>query len=310
MADPLPFPVPDADTQAAAWFLRRLNAPDDAAQEAAFRRWRDACPSHAEAYAAIDRIWTAPVRVPTVPVTSPSRRRLLRGAMAAGVAGLAGGAWLLMLPAHPLAQWRTARGEMRRLELPDSSVAELSSDTALDLAFSPKERRLRLLRGEAFFRVAADAARPFVVEATGGSTTALGATFGVACSQGGARVVAVGDAVAVQAGGVTARVGAGQCLRYRPEGPLGLPYPADLAQNLAWREGRLVFHAVPLREVAQALRHWGAGRVLVMDSALAARPVTAMLDATRPDQLLESLLRGLPVRAVSLPARVTLLYPG
>jgi transmembrane sensor len=309
MADPLPFPVPDTDTQAAAWFVRRLNAPGDVQQEAAFRHWREACPGHAAAYAAIERIWATSALLPAKPAVASSRRRLLRGAVAAGVAGLAGGTGLLMLPAHPLAQWRTARGETRRLALPDASVAEMSADTALDTAFSLAERRLRLLGGEAFFQVAADASRPFVVEAAGGGTTALGGAFGVACGEDGARVVVTDGAVEVRAGGGTVQVGAGQCLRYRAEGPLGRPGAANLAQDLAWRQGRLVFHARPLGQVAQALRHWGAGTVLVMDGALAARPVTVMLDTTRPDQLLDSLLRGLPVRAVSLPARVTLLYP-
>jgi transmembrane sensor len=73
----------------------------------------------------------------------------------------------------------TEVGVSRRLELPDGSVVTLNTDSTVVTAFNSTERRLRLEKGEAYFEVAKDARRPFVVEASGAGIRAIGTAFNV-----------------------------------------------------------------------------------------------------------------------------------
>lgn len=70
-----------------------------------------------------------------------------------------------------------ARIETRELE--DGSMVELNRGAILEVDFKSDERRLRLVSGEAYFTVAKDASRPFVVEVKGVSVRAIGTRFNV-----------------------------------------------------------------------------------------------------------------------------------
>ncbi|MGH7956064.1 MAG: iron-containing alcohol dehydrogenase, partial [Opitutaceae bacterium] len=59
------------------------------------------------------------------------------------------------------------------------SVVELNVDADILVDFSPVRRAVRLVRGEAHFTVATDAARPFVVSAGGVEVRAVGTGFAV-----------------------------------------------------------------------------------------------------------------------------------
>jgi transmembrane sensor len=109
---------------------------------------------------------------------------------AAALAVLAVGIWLLRLPhrnAGPVVAGGsevavvTNKGETRQIVLPDGSTLELNAGTELHYAtgFTGKERLITLTRGEAYFQVVADAARPFVVMAGGLRTCVLGTSFDI-----------------------------------------------------------------------------------------------------------------------------------
>lgn len=64
-------------------------------------------------------------------------------------------------------RYATKIGELGHVELPDGSMAILNTATEIELAFTHDVRRVRLLRGEALFDVAADPHRTFVTEVGG-----------------------------------------------------------------------------------------------------------------------------------------------
>ena len=112
----------------------------------------------------------------------PSRRWLLAGA-ALATAGVAG---LTLLRQHPAAgesmHVRSERGELRHLPLPDGSWLTLNTQTALDVEFGAKLRRVRLLQGEAFFQVAKDPSRPFIVIGPNAQVRTVGTSYSVRLS--------------------------------------------------------------------------------------------------------------------------------
>jgi transmembrane sensor len=100
------------------------------------------------------------------------------------VSVLAGGFWL---GAYDRAQpdtlaFQTSAGERRAFDLPDGSRITLDADSVLNVQMLPDRRSLQLARGEAYFEVAKDAARPFLVRAGGAVVRAVGTAFDVRMS--------------------------------------------------------------------------------------------------------------------------------
>ncbi len=71
------------------------------------------------------------------------------------------------------------RLEPERHVLEDGSVVELNALTKLDVQYTPTERRVRLVRGEAYFIVAKNPQRPFRVSANQVTVQAVGTAFSV-----------------------------------------------------------------------------------------------------------------------------------
>jgi transmembrane sensor len=309
-SDPLDLLDPVA-AEATRWFVLLHDEPGDESHRASFAAWRDADHSHAAAYARIQRLWGAAGHLPSLqgPQNMPDRRAVLRsGAVAALALGTTLGAGRLLLGPHPMADYATSTGERRTVALADGSSVELSTRTAISVDFDAHRRRIRLLDGEAWFRVAKDArGRPFVVEAAGGLTTALGTAFAVARDGDGAIVSVTEHATSVEACGRTYRVEVGQSCRYGSIGP-DVPKPTDTAR-LAWREGRLVFISRPFGEVVATLDRWRTGRTIIWGEALARRPVTLMIDIGEVDQALTRLGASLPMHVMQITPLLTLVRP-
>lgn len=115
------------------------------------------------------------------------RRRAIGTGLAAILVAMAGaGAWQsgAFFPAAPVVQHiETRRGEQRSVQLADGSRVELDGATSLDVTIDGKSRLVELRRGEAYFDIAHEADRPFVVRAGGSSTRVLGTAFSVDLSQ-------------------------------------------------------------------------------------------------------------------------------
>ncbi len=163
------------------------------------------------------------------------------------------------IESHNLA---TAVAQRHALTLSDGSHVELNAHTTLRVDFDREERRVRLAQGQAFFTVAKDAARPFLVETPAGSVRVTGTRFDVQTSPASAFEVTVLDgSVQVRAGAANAPV---TLTAYDHLSATGEQVsvtslsPAALADRLAWRDGRVVFADTPLRDaLAHFARHHG-----------------------------------------------------
>ena len=302
-------PLARLDPTAAAatrWFLALQDDVPDEAMLRAFAVWREADPRHAAAFDRLERIWSASGGAPALKHGRVDRRTVLRGvAVGTVILGTAAGGRMLLGP-HPMADHATRAGERRTVILPDGSTAMLSTRTALSLDFDAGRRSVRLLDGEAWFRVVADpAGRPFQVEAGGGRTTALGTAFAVASADGAVAVSVTEHAVEVTVGKARQRLRAGQGVLYRAS-HIEAPRPLD-AEELAWRSGRLVFVSRPLGEVVRTIDRWRAGRTVVVGAELAARPVTVMIDAAAAREELRRLADTLPVQVLELTPLLTVV---
>jgi len=138
-----------------------------------------------------------------------SRRVLLAGAGGAIAAALVAGGVLILREDR----FSTGIGEVRRVPLEDGSAVAINTASAVEVAFQRTQRTVRLRDGEAWFQVAKDVRRPFVVEAGAVRVRAVGTAFSVRRRANGADVLVTEGVVEVWAEGASrapSRLRAGQ----------------------------------------------------------------------------------------------------
>ncbi|WFR99088.1 FecR family protein [Rhizobium tumorigenes] len=303
---------PDEDANvsrcAAEWFARLLDESATANDRASFRAWLERSPEHVKAYSELERLWQGASALPEIPAPSSIKRRnfLKSGGalMVLATAGLSATAYLRSVAAD----YRTGVGETARITLPDGTVAELSTATAISLDFTTGQRQVHLLEGEAFFTVAPDMQRPFVVDCGLLRSAALGTQFSVGIEEQGIVVAVAQHSVRVSSPTQEQVVQEGQSVLYARD-RISSPVRTDDGSQLSWRDGKLVFISTPFENVVTALSRWRHGKMIVMDRALARRPVSIIVDVRRAGRILENLENGLPIRIASYSPWLTLIYP-
>jgi transmembrane sensor len=302
----------DAGDAAIEWLVRLRAEPLLPEEKQAFERWLACDSRNAEAFDEVLRIYghlagmdREPRRRPAVP---GRRRRSLAAAAALAAATLALFAFFDELATRLRADHYAGAGERRLVALEDGSRVQLDSRTAIAVRYSAGERRLALLSGEAWFEVSPDPARPFVVEAGGGTVTALGTAFDVALEPSGARVTVTEHRVAVASGGASVVVEEGRQSRYERGGVAEPPEEVDVGKVTAWRRGKLIVSKQPLREVIAAIARYHRGFVYCVQPSVCERRVSGVFGADDALQSLREIEASLALRAIRLTDYMILLY--
>ncbi len=298
------------------WFVLLQDEDATDADRQRFAAWLAADPAHARAWAETEQLWTRmDAAVPALraretwqaarkPAVQITRRGWLKQAAAAAL--VLGGGVGVAVSSDLFADHRTGVGERRSLKLADGSTVELDADSALSVAFSAGQRRISLHRGRAFFQVASDASRPFVVAADNGEIRALGTAFSVKIAPDTVHVAVSEHAVAITQGNDSVQLEEGRALAYGAHG-IGQMAPADIASQLGWRQDRLFFQEAPLREVVADLDRYRPGRILILDDDLADLPVTGFFHAGQTEAALQTIEATLPVRLSRLTDRLVVI---
>lgn len=244
----------------------------------------------------------------------PRVRRTQALAVVLLLAGGAGwGAWWQLGGRHE-ADYASAVGEVREVALADGSRAILSSDSRLQVRMDRRERHLALARGEAFFEVARDPVRPFVVEAGGHRATAIGTHYAVRRDADTLRVVVTEGRVRLEsepgADGHTRPVSllpAGSVATAGRNGVLVRSLALEDAQRyLEWRQGFLAFDDVPLTQAAAEFNRFNSRRLELADPAVGGLRIGGNFRWSNLDGFVGLLERGFPVRAERHPDRIVL----
>lgn len=322
------------EQQAVAWVVRLTSGDATDFDRQAVEAWRHLSPAHDQAYQKIERLWIGvePLKhqlstaegwatrgsTPThdfsvkEKMNRQSRRRpwIQWGAIAASIAALAV-TLALTSGALPLlrADARTGTGEQLTFPLNDGSQILLNTQAAVSVHYSEDIRRVDLLAGEAAFRVAKDAARPFVVHTQDGQVRAVGTEFLVHKTEAAVIVTVMEGVVDVSAPGVhedsPTRVHAGQRVRYSSSG-VSQVESVDLRAATAWQRGKLIFEATPLTTVVEEINRYRPGRVVLLRDSLAYHRVSGVFDLDRLDTAVTTIEQTLPVTTVRLTNRFVL----
>ncbi|KAA9000487.1 DUF4880 domain-containing protein [Affinibrenneria salicis] len=307
--------------QAATWAVRLTESALDAAQEQALQQWLAQDPRHQSALNQAQALWRtlgalnseqqSRLQSGAGHKTARPRRALARWSIAAG-ALLAIGAGALWGPdawVDIQSDYRTASGQIRHLSLPDGSQIVMDSDTAIALEYSASERRVRLLRGNAWFTVAPltpREPRPFRVAADSGVTQALGTQFMVQYDDRTTTVGVAQHSVQVDAGPQSLVLQEQQAATYDTR--RGLKRVVDWNSSGAsdWRRGLLIFNQQPLTEVIARVNRYHHGKIIVRGARLQQSQVSGVFFLNDLDNALTTISRELGARQLTLPGLIIL----
>ena len=337
-------PRSSVQEQAAYWFLRLRDDDVDPDEIEAALAWQDASPAHRDAFARAETFWNAAGRLKPTEAGAGDRHLSLWKrrhdwalAAAASLLLLLVGASVLMTR-HPRpgppevagadevvlppsaaiseapARVATAAGENRTITLDDGSEVVLGGASVVEVNYSPSERRVVLVAGEALFHVAKNPDRPFLVDAGDGETQAIGTIFDVHRGVDAVTVTVVEGIVSVRPGLpektgqslLAARLVAGHQVSYSPRGAIGPIQKATLERTTSWEAGELTFIDRPLADVVADLNRYSKRPIRIDDESLKALRITGRVTVGKMDDWLRALEMNLPIRIVAAPDSISL----
>jgi transmembrane sensor len=286
------------DKDAARWAARRLDPV--VADDPAFDAWKAADPAHA---ASFDRLWTTtqdPALAEALRLSvqrRSARRRIaspasLIGGLALAACAVAGVvAWpdLQLMTVTPL-PLETVAGQHRDVILADGSRLTLDGATRLEVQLGAHRRKVRLVRGEAFFDVAHDPSRPFTVTAPEGSARVLGTAFDLERGQGRLELSVHRGRVRLAPKGLgrpSAELTAGQRAAVSEDG-LSSPQRFDPSAE-DWRSGWLETDGLSLDRLVERLNRDSKRPIVITDPALARQRVAGRFRLDEPETLIQNL---------------------
>jgi transmembrane sensor len=325
------------ETEACAW-IAQLDGGEPSQEDLdAFREWIHRSPRHQKEIKRLSAIWgdlnvltelAVPIRSP--PPTVLDRFNFRVAAIAISLLfGLVGSAYV-MWPAKYIREpeanpvFTTAIGERKSVTLADGSKVLLNTDTRIQVEYSPERRVLHLHQGEAFFEVAHNADRPFLVYAGGDVVRAVGTAFSVRIQKHDVAVVVTEGTVELASvshtpvgtqGGlakprtvklVALDAGQGATVDEHVEA-IETIKPAEVTRKLSWREGVLSFSGEPLEQVVEEVSRYTSLTIVISDPSIRNVTIGGYFKAGETEAMFEALETSFGVRVIRVNDRLVYL---
>jgi len=322
-------------TRAAAFWLERLDREASESEERLFRDWLTSDPANQEAWDRALELWDSfdaadgdagldamRQEARKFPPRHSTSRTWLRYAVAASVVIIAASAIMLNIGRFGSAptksdgagaqqaslirsehgNYSTAVGQTRIVALNDGTKITLDTDTAVDVAYIPGQRVVKLIRGQAFFDVAHDKSRPFRVAAGDRVVSVFGTRFNMRYSEADTRVLLVQGSIGVSKGSDPSRPAAeierlvpGQQLIARAGQPDEISQ-VDVEMGVDWTKGFVQFDKQTLAEAVEELNRYTDKKLVVRDPKVAALRISGAFPTGDTDRFVQPLTALYPVR--------------
>lgn len=317
----------NAHEQAADWMALKRSGGMSAPEVQDFARWMEADGANRAAFDDLQVIWDEAGEVredPTIlalreenlrTFNRPARMRLAGGALAAGLAVAVAGAWALLPSREPPGVsapsvgeqvLRTGVGQTTTATLKDGTTVVLDTGTVLRVRETATSRTVHLECGGAYFQVAEDGKRPFVVFAGGKTITATGTVFEARVDEDRLDVTLIEGKVKVEAekgqvwqGQQSMDLSAGWRLT-AGDGKRWALRQVDTNKEMSWLSGRLTFFNDPLAEAAAKVNRY-SDKKIVIDPAIAQAPIVGVFEAGDTD----TFVRGMKLAGIAQVGRET-----
>lgn len=169
-----------------------------------------------------------------------------------------------------------------KIRLDDGTLVWMNSATKLYFPFKFGKTREISLEGEAYFEIAQDANRPFIVRIPGGKAVrVLGTSFNVnAYEDQGSKVALISGAVSLKSGNDSVILKPGIQATVVKDDIITAPF--DEKFTLSWREGVYHIKSQKLGDVVKIANRWYNQKIVIDDSGLANKAFSGRLDRNAP----------------------------
>lgn len=287
--------------QAAHWLMRLHDGPLNSTEHQACAHWRAADPEHERAWERVQQVQEKLGLLPpelAMGTLNRERRQTLKSLLVLAALLPAGYVGYRSLPwPSGQADYQTAVGQRRQIELADGSLIILNTDTAIDVHFSAEQRLVRLLRGEILVDSGADSQspihRPLRVQSEQGVMQALGTRFNVRQLGATTRLAVLEGKVRITPlAGSPQVIEAGEQVSFSA-GAVGPAQPAP-EQGSAWTRGQLIVDDMPLGQFIAELDRYRPGFLRCAGDAAHLR-ISGGFQLDSTDAILAALPATLPV---------------
>lgn len=303
---------------------RALMADDivDNDKRAAFHAWVMSDPAHMQAFDYAERFWEQ-LKIVSDPADAQAEEVLDVSAAARSnnrsTVSIIGTSVVLSLAAVAITflildrrsgaidkssaiTYHTDIAESRTISLADGSRIVLGPGSRVETRIDDEKRAVSLLSGEAYFDVTKDVTRTFSVVTGNAEISVVGTQFDVraasnkthiAVAEGRVQVGLIATETAKRTEGSFA-LNPGQAVVLQ-QGSVSEVSNVSIDLVGAWRNNRLAFFNEPLASVVEQVNRYDRREILLVDLDLAALMVSATLDASDIDTLLDTLAEIYPL---------------
>jgi len=309
--------------------LQTLSGNATPSVEERVRRWRAESPANEAYYQGIALVWSATAPQPLAEAASTldlrgvvaeaDRRRAAEAAarprralprvlaIAASIAVLAVPIRLLWVNRNtpqPSATYAAAAAP-RTVALGDGTFVRLAAGSRMEARIAASSRLVDLT-GRAFFAVAHDRARPFIVRAGSAEARVLGTRFEVAETEGAVRIIVVDGLVAMSNAHGEVEVPAGSVGHAAGDRAPTRERPADIRALLDWPGGLLLFQDTPLASVAEEVGRFFGRSVAVEGDSLRAIRISGSFEQERFEEVIQAVCEAVGAVCSMTPDRATI----
>ena len=212
-------------------------------------------------------------------------------------------------------RYSTEVGDLDTVPLADGSQVILNTDSRIRVALTEAERRIELDKGEAFFEVAKDATRPFVVLASDKRVVAVGTKFSVRRDAGDVQVIVTEGHVRLERSGAGSaqpptQLVAGAVAQTAKTSVLVREYPVpEIEQFLSWRSGYVTFRDTTLADAVMEFNRYNTRKIVIADPSIAAIRIGGNFRSDNEDAFLWLLKNGFPIEVEESEEKVVLRSP-
>jgi len=314
-------PSNELRAEAAAWIARLRDEQRDPGLEAEFHAWLAESNEHRRAFDRMTRAWeqAGKIRMRARDEVADVRKERRSRFMPWGAA-LA--ATLVLAVITAVYYWRdnafaTGVGQRQVRVLRDGTRIVLNTDTRIELHYDEHVRRVRLIRGEAWFDVSKHPTWPFLVSVGDEEIRALGTSFivrhdndedlSVTLVDGQISVspIAQNDEAPSKAPQVLAP---GQRLIISRHQPPALDRP-ELSRVTAWERGRVEFDDTPLEAATTEMNRYNSTHIRVSDVEVAQLRVGGVFRAGDSDEFVKIVTAAFGLRADRNGSEIMLTRP-
>lgn len=333
--------------EAVSWYLR----VQEGITQSEFRAWRHWLAEddvHAEAFDAVNAFWQeaeqlddlpwptdqelasdsydglVALPLPDVSIQNTVQRKIGRRgwlAVAASISAISViGLILFQDSVLEHGNYQTAIAEHQVIPLKDGSSITLGADSNVTVDFDKHSRHIELGSGEAYFKVAKDQARPFIVVAGTRTIRALGTEFDVNIGVRDIKVAVVEGRVRVEGPAtvnensspglesvVVSNLKPGDVLDFNVAGDASVVSEVDPLLTASWLDRRLAYVGVPLESVIADVNRYSETELIIGDEATQQLIFTGTIFSDDIDNWLLGLEKVFPLRLVEVEGHGILL---